>query len=38
MADSVETNAWCGPENKGQEVGCKRKSEEEEVLVEILDH
>ena len=38
MADSVETNAWCGPENKGQEVGCKRKSEEEEVQVEILDH
>ena len=31
-------NAWSGSENKSQEVGSKRKSEEEEVESEILAH
>ena len=29
-------NAWSGLENKGQEVGCERNSEEKEVQSEIL--
>ena len=31
-------NAWSGFDNKNQEVGSGRKSEEEEVQSEILDH
>ena len=31
-------NAWRRLENKSQGIGCERKSEEEEVQSEILDH